>query len=164
MRIILTGSEGFIGKRVYQKLLTIDDVTNVTCLEKDYMNHVGWESTLSKCVGDSSYVIHIGAISDTMLQDNNEMMKYNYEFSKVLFDLAKIWDKPVIYSSSAANDGDNGLPSNFYGWSKYVTEQYGLSQVDKFYALRYFNVYGPGEEHKGKMSSVAYQAWKKGSF
>ena len=85
-------------------------------------------------------------------------------YGPILFDLAKIWDKPVIYSSSAANDGDNGLPSNFYGWSKYVTEQYGLSQVDKFYALRYFNVYGPGEEHKGKMSSVAYQAWKKGSF
>lgn len=164
MKILLTGSEGFIGKSVYQKLLTIDDVTNVTCLEKDYMNHIGWESTLSKCVGDSNHIIHIGAISDTMLQDNNEMMKYNYEFSKVLFDLAKIWDKPVIYASSAANDGDNGLPSNFYGWSKYITEQYGLNVVDKFYALRYFNVYGPGEEHKGKMSSVAYQAWKKGSF
>ena len=118
------------------------------------MDYTGWESTLSKAVGDSDYIIHIGAISDTMLQDNNKMMKYNYEFSKVLFDLAKIWDKPVIYSSSAANDGDNGLPSNFYGWSKYVTEQYGLNVVDKFYALRYFNVYSEDQTVDGPYATA----------
>ena len=47
---------------------------------------------------------------------------------------------------------------------KYLTENYGMAKVSNFVALRYFNVYGPGEEHKGKMASVAYQAYQKGEF
>ena len=164
MRLLITGTEGFIGKNVYQKLVKIDDVTKVTCLEKDYMNHIGWESTLAKCVEDCDAILHIGAISDTMLKDPNEMLKYNYLFSKELFDLAQIYDKKVVYSSSAANTGESGTPSNIYGWSKYLAEEYGCCRVEDFYALRYFNVYGPGEEHKGKMASVAYQAHLKGDF
>lgn len=165
--ILLTGSKGFIGSNIKKTIFTDkyeNDVLSLCSVEQPYMDYTGWESTLSKAVEGSDCIIHIGAISDTMLQDNNKMMKYNYEFSKVLFELAEIWNKPVVYASSAANDGDNGLPSNFYGWSKYVTEQYGLSKVSNFVALRYFNVYGPGEGHKGNMSSVAYQAWNKGSF
>ena len=73
-------------------------------------------------------------------------------------------NKKLVYSSSAANKGQTGNPSNIYGWSKFITEQYGLAKVKNFYALRYFNVYGPGEEHKNKMASVAYQAWEIGSF
>jgi ADP-L-glycero-D-manno-heptose 6-epimerase len=65
----------------------------------------------------------------------------------------------LIYSSSAANYGQNDkYPSNLYGWSKYVAEQYVIS--NNGIGLRYFNVYGPGEENKGKMSSVAYQCYK----
>jgi nucleoside-diphosphate-sugar epimerase len=52
------------------------------------------------------------------------------------------------------------LPSNLYGWSKYTAEQYVISNGGV--ALRYFNVYGPGEEHKGKMASMAYQMFKAG--
>ena len=55
-------------------------------------------------------------------------------------------------------------PTNIYGWSKQLAEEYGLKANEKFVALRYFNVYGPGEQHKGKMASVVYQAYKKGSF
>jgi ADP-L-glycero-D-manno-heptose 6-epimerase len=66
----------------------------------------------------------------------------------------------MIYSSSAANYGINGdYPSNLYGWSKYAGEQYVLQNSG--IALRYFNVYGPGEEHKGRMSSVAFQMYQK---
>jgi nucleoside-diphosphate-sugar epimerase len=65
----------------------------------------------------------------------------------------------MIYSSSAASYGTNGeYPSNLYGWSKYVAEQYVISNGG--IALRYFNVYGPGEEHKGNMASMAYQMMK----
>ena len=138
-RILITGSEGFIGKNVYRKLVSTEGVTTVTSLEKDYMNHIGWESTLSKCVEDCDAVLHIGAISDTMLKDPNEMLKYNYLFSKELFDLAQIYDKKVVYSSSAANTGESGTPSNIYGWSKYITEQYGMAKVKDFIALRYFS-------------------------
>ena len=164
MRVLLTGSEGFVGKSVYKKLKTIEDVSSITCIEKDYMNHIGWETTLSKAVEQSDVILHIGAISDTMLKDPNEMLKYNYVFSKELFDLAFIYEKTVVYSSSAANTGDKGLPSNIYGWSKYIAEEYGIAALDDFYALRYFNVYGPGEEHKGKMASVAHQAHSVGRF
>ena len=70
-----------------------------------------------------------------------------------------------MYSSSAATYGlGDNLPTNIYGWSKKLAEEYGLKACKKFVALRYFNVYGPGEDHKGKMASVAYQAYKKGSF
>ena len=56
---------------------------------------------------------------------------------------------------SAATYGlGDGLPTNIYGWSKKLAEEYGLKACEKFVALRYFNVYGPGEEHKGKMASL----------
>ena len=164
MRVLLTGCEGFIGKRINDTLMKHTDVISVVGIEKDYMNHSGWETALFKAVSLCDVVLHVGAISDTMLKDPNEMLKYNYEFSKQLFDIAQINDKPVIYSSSAANTGTNGSPSNIYGWSKYITEQYGMAKVKDFVALRYFNVYGPGEEHKGKMASVAYQAHSAGNF
>ena len=154
IKVLLTGSDGFIGKNIYKKYTSFI----VSCIEKD------WMGELIKEIESCDVILHIGAISDTMLQDNNEMMKYNYEFSRVLFDEAEKRNKQVVYASSGANTGDKGLPSNFYGWSKYITEQYGMSKVTNFVALRYMNVYGPGEEHKGNMSSVAYQAWKKGKF
>jgi len=160
MNILLTGSNGFIGKNIHKKL----QHENVFCLEKGFMDNKDWLVDLEKYVDDSDAILHVGAISDTMLKDPNEMLKYNYVFSKHLFDLAEKHNKKVIYSSSAANKGQTGNPSNIYGWSKFITEQYGLAKVKNFYALRYFNVYGPGEEHKGKMASVAYQAWKIGSF
>jgi len=165
MRVLLTGCHGFIGRNINDELMKRDDIYSVICIEKDYMNFEGWEKTLFKSVNECDVVLHVGAISDTMLQDPNEMMKYNYEFSRVLFDYAQKCKKKVVYSSSAANKGDGGqTPSNLYGWSKYIAEQYGVKSVDNFYALRYFNVYGPGEQNKGNMASVAFQAHRKGEF
>ena len=164
-RILLTGSGGFIGNSIYQRISLKNNSTFImSCIEKGYMNKKFWKESLDNIVQQCDVILHIGAISDTMLQDHNKIMKYNYEFSKVLFDLSEEHNKQVIYSSSGANTGDKGLPSNFYGWSKYITEQYGMSKVTNFIALRYFNLYGPGEEHKGNMASVAYQAWDKGFF
>jgi ADP-L-glycero-D-manno-heptose 6-epimerase len=83
-------------------------------------------------------------------------MLVNYEFTKYLKDLCSTKSIPFIYSSSAANYGEDGFhPSNLYGWSKYTAEDYVISNGG--IALRYFNVYGPGEENKGNMASVAYQ-------
>jgi len=87
-------------------------------------------------------------------------MTRNYESTKIIMDWCVKNNKPMIYSSSAANYGTNNLyPSNLYGWSKYVGEGYVISNGG--IALRYFNVYGPGEEDKGKMASVAYQMFIK---
>jgi ADP-L-glycero-D-manno-heptose 6-epimerase len=123
------------------------------------------ETRLGSMVKQCDGIFHIGAISDTTEQDPNYMLYWNYTTSKILFDLARKYNKKVVYSSSAACYGDgNGIPNNIYGWSKLLAEEYGLKACEKFVALRYFNVYGPGEEHKGKMASVAYQAYIADKF
>ena len=163
MKIILTGSKGFIGGALL-KVLNKEDNNYIYTLDQ---NKKQWENEreLEQMISQCDIIFHVGAISDTTLQDCNEMLYWNYTLSKRLFDLARKYDKKVVYSSSAATYGlGDGLPTNIYGWSKKLAEEYGLKACEKFVALRYFNVYGPGEEYKGKMASVAYQAYKKGSF
>ena len=161
MKFILTGFNGFIGKNIFKKL---SQENSLICIEKDYIDYDNWETLIENSIKNVDIILHIGAISDTMLQNPNEMLKYNYWFSKRLFDYAKKYDKKVIYASSAATTGTSGTPTNIYGWSKLMAEQYGLTLGGQFIALRYFNVYGPGEEYKNKMSSIAYQAYKQGVF
>ena len=161
MKALLTGYKGFIGKALEKRLSEIYDV--VYCFDIEDC----WDSKLDEALIDSDVVFHVGAISDTSLQDAKEMMTYNYSFSKTLFTLCKAMKKKVIYSSSAACYGDgihSRTPLNIYGWSKLIAEDFGMAKCDDFVALRYFNVYGPGECHKGKMASVANQAYKKGKF
>jgi len=160
MKTLLTGYKGFIGSNLLKKLDELGYY--VYCLDaQDNLDEVHLETIISQC----DVVFHVGAISDTELQDCNEMLYWNYEISKRIFNLASKYNVTVIYSSSAANYGEgNGIPTNIYGWSKLLAEEYGLKSCEKFVALRYFNVYGPGEHNKGKMASVAYQAWKAGKF
>ena len=164
MKVLLTGSNGFIGKnllRKFKKLGWYVWTIDVDESSKSVPEYAHLENIIKQCDG----IFHVGAISDTTLHDCNKMLYYNYTLSKDIFDLARKYDKKVIYSSSAATYGlGDGLPTNIYGWSKKLAEEYGLKACEKFVALRYFNVYGPGEEHKGKMASVAYQAYQKGSF
>ena len=156
MKYLITGHTGFIGKNLLKHIS--EDV--VVKIESDWMEIGDWRYDLEMVIQDVDVIFHIGAISDTTLQDPTEMLRYNYVFSKELFDLAQKYKKKVIYSSSAACYGDgDGIPNNIYGWSKLMAEQYGIAKCDDFVALRYFNVYGPGEDHKGTMSSIALQSW-----
>lgn len=160
MKVLLTGHKGFIGSNLLKKLNELGH--QVSCLERGDNFEVKQIEAIIKQI---EVIFHVGAISDTTLQDANEMLYYNYSTSKLIFDLANKHNVKVIYSSSAANYGDgDSIPNNIYGWSKLLAENYGLNVCDKFVALRYFNVYGPGEQHKGKMASVAYQAWKSHTF
>ena len=161
MKYIVTGTEGFVGKAVAEALeLSGAYVYHIRQEEMAY-EEIRLSSIVKQCDG----IFHIGAISDTTEQDPNYMLYWNYTTSKILFDLARKYNKKVVYSSSAACYGDgNGIPNNIYGWSKLLAEEYGLKACKRFVALRYFNVYGPGEEHKDKMASVAYQAYKAGEF
>lgn len=158
MTALVTGTKGFIGKRLKEAL----DVL-VLEMNEDVFDYSNWQEVvltwLDKYKPD--VVFHVGACSDTMEIDVNYIMTRNYEFTRILTDWCYSNTVPIIYSSSAANYGTSNLyPSNLYGWSKYVGEQYVLSRGG--IALRYFNVYGPGEEHKGKMASMAYQMYKAG--
>ena len=160
MKFLITGHKGFIGSNLLKQLSG-----NVIKIEKDFLDNDDWKYLLRLYIKSVDIIFHVGAISDTLLQDSTEMLKYNYVFSKELFDLAQKYKKKVIYSSSAACYGDgNGIPNNIYGWSKLLAEDYGMAVCDNFISLRYFNVYGPGENKKGKMASVVFQSYTEGNF
>lgn len=158
-RALLTGSKGFIGKNLLER---IKEDYEVFELGEEIFESEKWSNLLMLLlVGmKPSVVFHVGACSDTMEMNVNHMMVRNYESTRIISDYCRENKIPLIFSSSAANYGTNNLyPSNLYGWSKYVSEQYVISNGG--IALRYFNVYGPGEELKGSMSSVAYQMYVK---
>lgn len=158
MKVLVTGDKGFIAKRLIWQLDRSHSVIGIDV--EDFMNAEDWQQQLADIVSDFSpdVIFHVGACSDTMEQDVNYMMKLNYESTKILASYCYYTGCKMIYSSSAANYGTNGKhPSNLYGWSKYAAEDYVT--LTGGVALRYFNVYGPGEEHKGRMASVAYQAY-----
>lgn len=162
-RILVTGESGFIGKNLIKDLSCKIDVQLRSIDLKDFFeDRKDWEEKLLSIIEEVNpdVIFHIGACSDTLESDVNLMMQLNYQSTKILVDWAKKNTAKIIYSSSAANYGTNGrFPSNLYGWSKYAAEGYVISNGGV--ALRYFNVYGPGEEHKGIMSSVAYQSHQK---
>ena len=155
-KILITGTHGFVGKNLVKilkdkyQIFTLNEID----LQKD------WNSILKNIFDQGIIgVFHVGACSDTLEQNVNYMMLLNYEVTKHITDLCKEYQVKLIYSSSAANYGVNNMyPSNLYGWSKYAGEGYVISNGG--IALRYFNVYGPGEENKGKMASVAYQMFQ----
>lgn len=157
--VLTTGTAGFIGGRFVEKTNTMFRHIKI---EIDVLQNVNWEVDIRNVFANNYIegVFHFGACSDTLNTDVNYMMLLNYEFTRVIVDLCKIYNIPIIYSSSAANYGIDGkLPSNLYGWSKYIAEKY--VNLNGGVSLRYFNVYGPGEENKGKMASVVYQMYSK---
>ena len=120
---------------------------------------------------DIDAVFHAGACSDTMEYDVNFMMRTNYEYSKLLLHFCLQHRIPFLYASSASTygAGKNGFREgdecedalNPYAFSKLLFDRYVRQVVPEAHSqivgLRYFNVYGPQEHHKGKMASIFYQ-------
>ena len=127
-------------------------------------------------------IVHMGAISSTTEADADLIMRTNFSLSRDLWDWCVLRDARLIYASSAATygDGESGFedrddiewlselrPLNAYGYSKYLFDQYAVKQADQGNApsqwagLKFFNVYGPNEYHKGGMKSVVAQIWPK---
>lgn len=127
-------------------------------------------------------VVHMGAISSTTEPDADLILRTNFSLSRDLWDWCALRDARLIYASSAATygDGEKGFgdaddleslsrlrPLNAYGYSKYLFDQYAAKQADEGHAprqwagLKFFNVYGPNEYHKGGMKSVVAQIWPK---
>jgi len=114
-------------------------------------------------------VLHQGACAVTTEWDGRYMMENNYAYSRELLHSCLASNVPFIYASSAAVYGGsrtfdespaNELPLNVYGYSKLLFDQYvrrlSLEPGQQVVGLRYFNVYGPREQHKGSMASVAF--------
>ena len=159
MKIVITGTNGFIGKNLLNELKDQHDILEIN---EDIFEIEDWYNEIYYKLNrfDPEVIFHVGACSDTLETDVNYMMIRNFEFTRRISEWCQLLNKKFIYSSSAANYGTNEeYPSNLYGWSKYTAEQYVVKCGGV--ALRYFNVYGPLEGHKGKMSSVAYQMLEK---
>jgi ADP-L-glycero-D-manno-heptose 6-epimerase len=154
----VTGSSGFIGTNLSKHLGELG--FTVKLLDSDYFKELDWQNSLLSLLNgfDPKVIFHVGACSNTLELNVQYMMEQNYQSTKLISDWCKDEKRNLIFSSSAANYGINGkYPSNLYGWSKYVAEDYVRKSGG--IALRYFNVYGPGEENKGAMSSFLYQAY-----
>ena len=156
--VLVTGSSGFIGRQLVSSLARLG--LSIGEIDEEFFKASDWKKELVNELDrlNPKTVFHVGACSDTLEQDVQLMMVHNYESTKVVTDWCALNNRHIIYSSSAANYGTNGeYPSNLYGWSKYTAEDYVVKSGGV--ALRYFNVYGPGEELKGNMASFLYQAY-----
>lgn len=126
--------------------------------------------------GSIKAIIHLGARSSTTEQDVDFLMKNNYEYTKELAKWSIKNNVRFIYASSAATygDGSKGFsdahetipqlkPLNAYGFSKQIFDLWALKNkiLDKIVGLKYFNVYGPGEYHKGDMRSMVLKAYEQ---
>jgi len=121
-----------------------------------------------------SAIIHMGANSSTTETDADHLLTNNFVYSKKIAYFCMKHDVRLVYASSAATygDGSNGYsddiqqldrlrPLNMYGYSKQLFDRWAIKNgiLDKAAGLKFFNVYGPNEYHKGDMSSVAYKAF-----
>lgn len=182
--IVVTGGAGFIGSNIVRGLnkkgiadiLIVDNLKNskkhlnLNALEfSDFVDKNDFLENIGK-IGKIELIFHQGACSNTLETDGKYMMKNNYEYSKALLHYALDKNIRFIYASSASVYGlgrngfgenrKNEFPLNIYAYSKFLFDQYirknALGKNTQIVGLRYFNVYGPNEHHKGKMASVIY--------
>ena len=182
--IAVTGGAGFIGSNIIKglndageaEILVVDNLSNgekhlnLNSLSiADYIDKNDYLSNLDK-LQNVSTVFHQGACSSTTEQDGKYMMFNNYEYSKILLNYCLKNKINFIYASSASvyGKGEKGFieereseyPLNVYGFSKFAFDNYVRRILPKaesqVMGLRYFNVYGPQENHKGRMASVAF--------
>lgn len=127
-----------------------------------------------KLPADISAIVHMGACSSTTEPNADYLMENNYRYTRILAEYCLERDVRFIYASSAATYGDgeqgfsddlnglNGLrPLNMYGYSKHLFDLWALRKrlLDRMVGIKFFNVYGPNEYHKGDMKSVVCKAF-----
>ncbi len=168
-----------LNKRGIKNIMVVDDLSDgtkftnlVECEIQDYLDKNEFLQRIQKrdhFGQEIEAIFHEGACSTTTEWDGRYMMQNNYEYSKEVLHYCLERGVNFLYASSAAVYGDGKIfkeelafekPLNVYGYSKFLFDQYvrrilgeAKSQIAGF---RYFNVYGPHEQHKGSMASVAF--------
>ncbi len=185
MKAVVTGAAGMIGSNLIHGLnaIGIDDVIAVDDLTDGpkYRNLLGarisdyfdrsdfYRRFANREFGQIDAVFHEGACSDTMEHDGRFMLDTNYRCSKDLLDACQAQGTRLLYASSAATYGGSASfreepeferPLNVYGYSKLLFDNVVRRRLPaattQVVGFRYFNVYGPREQHKGRMASVAF--------
>jgi ADP-L-glycero-D-manno-heptose 6-epimerase len=187
--IIVTGGAGFIGSNLVEalNLKGVSEIMVVDRLGENFRNLCDLrfsdfqqpEEFLGALERDAlperiEAIFHQGACADTTSDDGRYMMENNFTFSKSLLHFAVGRKIPLVYASSAAVYGaattftpsrENERPLNLYGLSKLAFDNHVRAVVARSEStvagLRYFNVYGPREAHKGKMASMVYQLYRQ---
>jgi ADP-L-glycero-D-manno-heptose 6-epimerase len=186
---IVTGAAGFIGSKLVEGLnrrgitdvIAVDNLSHADKFHNlagaeiaDYLDQSEFIGNLERFEGSVEAVFHQGACSDTMETDGRYMLDNNYAYSRRLLEWCQDEEVPLLYASSASVYGAGPdfreerrceKPLNVYGYSKFLFDQYVRRILDtrnaQIAGLRYFNVYGPNEQHKGRMASVAYHAYQQ---
>jgi len=185
MKVVVTGAAGMIGSNLVHGLnaVGIDDVIAVDDLTdgpkyrnllgaqlSDYFDRSEFYTRFAKReLGRVDVVLHEGACSDTMEHNGRYMLDTNYRCSKDLLDACQAQGTRLLYASSAATYGGSASfreepvfeqPLNVYGYSKLLFDNVVRRALPaagtQIAGFRYFNVYGPREQHKGRMASVAF--------
>jgi len=183
--IVVTGAAGFIGsnlvrglnRRGIRDIIAVDDLLEgdkfanlVDCQIADYLDKDEFRGRVKDgSLPELRAILHQGACSDTTERNGRYMMDNNYRVTRELFEYCQTQCVPFLYASSAATYGSptayvedpaNEAPLNVYGYSKLLFDQVLRTRMHALTAqavgLRYFNVYGPHEQHKGRMASVAF--------
>ena len=187
-RILVTGGAGLIGSALIWELhrqgvtnIVVADLLgkdekwkNLTPLKfADYIEGDALLERLPDQFKDVTTIYHLGACSSTTETDAAYLIRNNFEFTKTLAHFALTANRRFVYASSAATYGAvaESLPEttplaelrplNMYGYSKHLFDCYAerAGFLDKITGLKYFNVFGPNENHKGDMRSVVYKAF-----
>jgi ADP-L-glycero-D-manno-heptose 6-epimerase len=186
MYYVVTGAAGFIGSNLVKALnergttdiIAVDNLKHADkfrnladCEIADYMSKEEFLEKLNGGYFDDilSAVLHQGACSDTMETDGRYMMENNYRYTLDILNHCQEEDVPLLYASSASVYGGGGVfkesrefesPLNVYAYSKFLMDQVvrrrWSHRSSQIVGLRYFNVYGQREQHKGRMASVAF--------
>lgn len=187
-KIVITGAAGFIGSCMasflksqgFENLILVDDFShekkNANTLSFDSSQKIDRSEFINR-MGDieADLIIHLGARTDTAEMDFAIHKELNLDYSIAIWKHCTLKQIPLIYASSAATygGGEHGYkddhaivdllhPLNPYGDSKQQFDQFVLSQSDTppfWYGLKFFNVFGPNEYHKGRMASVVFHAF-----